>query len=233
MTAPTKGAIRTGYRVRGSWAAGYHTGVDYPVPTGTRVNAPAASTIVHTGAAGGWGRAYGTHVIGETVVNGVRYRWIVAHLSAVRVHKGQHVAAGQLVGLSGNTGRTTGPHVHFEVRTAPFRYGSDVHPGGLINHKAGPVDRMDPANYGPGHVGAHITWLGKRLIAHGFARHYQHGPGPVWGPADQLNVRDFQRAQGWTGTDADGLPGARSLVLLAADPPKQHTPTPRKGDTPK
>lgn len=212
MTAPVAGPIGTRYKKLGShWKLGYHTGVDYPVPVGTRVNAPSASTIIHAGRYGGWGSAYGIHIIGETIVTGVRYQWIVAHLSKIREGKGSHVAAGQLVGRSGATGNVTGPHVHFEVREWPYRYGDDVNPAVLINHKPGTVDKMDPANYGPGHVGSHITQLGQALVAKGFGDHYSQGPGPVWGEADRLNVRDFQRAQGWTGDDADGLPGAETL----------------------
>jgi hypothetical protein len=86
----------------------------------------------------------------------------------------------------------------------------------LTDKPTGRIDRMDPANYGPGHEGAHITWLGDRLVAHGFGRHYTTGPGPVWGDADKLNVRDFQRAQDWTGDDADGFPGRETLKRLAA-----------------
>lgn len=218
MTAPVAGPIGTPYKKPGKWAAGYHTGVDYPVRVGTRVNAPAASTILFAGRTGGWGRAYGVHVIGECIVSGVRYRWMVAHLSKTLVSKGDHVAAGQIVGLSGNTGNTTGPHVHFEVRKSPYGYGDHVNPAVLINHRPGPVDKMDPTNYGPGHSGQHITWLGERLIAHGFGEYYSHGPGPVWGNADRANVREFQKAQGWTGFDADGLPGAETLRRLAAKP---------------
>lgn len=222
MTAPVPGPIGTPYKKPGKhWAAGYHTGVDYPVPEGTRVNSPSASTLIYAGRYGGWGRAYGIHIIGETIVGGVRYQWMVAHLSKIREGKGAHVAAGQLVGQSGYTGnvRPKGPrgaHAHFEVRVYPFRYGDDVNPAVLINHKPIPVDRMDPKNYGPGHVGVHITQLGQALVAKGFGKHYAQGPGPVWGEADRLNTRDFQRAQGWTGDDADGLPGGETLRRVFA-----------------
>lgn len=80
------------------------------------------------------------------------------------------------------------------------------------------VDRMDPANYGPGKRGDHITWLGQRLVLHGFGKHYSVGPGPRWGESDRLNVRDFQLAQGWLGKNADGLPGRESLRRLERDP---------------
>lgn len=81
-----------------------------------------------------------------------------------------------------------------------------------------PIDPMDPASYGPGKVGPHITWLGNRLVLHGFGRRYKTGPGPVWGPKDQANVRDCQLARGYRGKDADGLPGVDTLRFLASAP---------------
>lgn len=86
------------------------------------------------------------------------------------------------------------------------------------------TDFLDPANYpDAAHpdrntTGPQITWLGQRLVAHGFDKHYASGPGPNWSEADRANVADFQKAQGWTGDDADGYPGPTTLRLLAADP---------------
>lgn len=88
------------------------------------------------------------------------------------------------------------------------------------------VDVLDPANYPPNGylVGPHIQWLGERLVAHGFSAAYTYGPTPEWGAADLVNVREFQAAQGWTGADADGYPGAETLRLLAAAPVPPSTP---------
>lgn len=61
-----------------------------------------------------------------------------------------------------------------------------------------------------------ITLLGKMLVAKGFGRHYRKGPGPVFGKADRANVREFQRAQGWRGRDADGYPGPETWRRLMA-----------------
>lgn len=63
-----------------------------------------------------------------------------------------------------------------------------------------------------------VTVLGERLVAHGFGKHYSVGPGPTFGPADKANVQDFQKAQGWSGSDADGYPGPESWKRLMAAP---------------
>ncbi|MFD6417867.1 peptidoglycan-binding protein [Streptomyces sp. NPDC060194] len=70
------------------------------------------------------------------------------------------------------------------------------------------------AAFGPGAVNAHVTRLGEMLSARGGKRFYAVGPGPRWGDADREATRAFQRAQGWTGADADGLPGPETWRLL-------------------
>lgn len=131
---PSAYPIGTAYGVPGRhWAAGHHTGVDYLSPAGGLVVAPADSKILHAGTDGGWGPAYGVHVIGETTVRGKTLRWITAHLSSIADHlaPGTRVMQGTPIGQSGQSGNVTGPHLHFEVREAPFTYGSDIPPGVL------------------------------------------------------------------------------------------------------
>ncbi|MCW2871736.1 peptidoglycan DD-metalloendopeptidase family protein [Actinacidiphila oryziradicis] len=114
-------SLSTGYGVAGSlWASGYHTGQDFAVPTGTSVRAIAAGTVVTAG----WGGAYGYQVVVRHS-DGMYSQY--AHLSSLTVRVGQSVTAGRQLGRSGSTGNTTGPHLHFEVRTDP-EYGSDVNP---------------------------------------------------------------------------------------------------------
>ncbi len=114
-------AVGTAYRVAGSmWSSGYHTGVDFVVPTGTSLKAVGAGTVVSAG----WGGAYGNQVVIK-LADGYYAQY--AHLSQLSVSAGQTVTAGQQVGLSGATGNVTGPHLHFEIRTTPD-YGSDVDP---------------------------------------------------------------------------------------------------------
>ncbi|MGP3947972.1 M23 family metallopeptidase [Streptomyces sp. 7N604] len=120
--------IGTPYRASGSgWSSGYHTGVDFPVSTGTSVRAVASGQVVSSG----WGGAYGYQVVIRH--NDGKYSQY-AHLSALTVREGQPVNGGQRIGRSGSTGNTTGPHLHFEVRTGPD-YGSDINPLAYLRSK--------------------------------------------------------------------------------------------------
>ncbi|NEC85941.1 LysM peptidoglycan-binding domain-containing M23 family metallopeptidase [Streptomyces sp. SID12501] len=129
FTLPVSGAtIGTGYRVAGSmWSSGYHTGVDFVVPTGTSLKAVGAGTVVSAG----WGGAYGNQVVIQ-LADGYYAQY--AHLSQLSVSAGQSVTEGQQIGFSGATGNVTGPHLHFEIRTTPD-YGSDVDPVAYLRSK--------------------------------------------------------------------------------------------------
>ncbi|MFF6996892.1 transglycosylase family protein [Streptomyces sp. NPDC008313] len=121
MVAPVSASTGTQYHAAGSsWSKGYHTGVDFPVATGTSVKSVAAGHVVSAG----WGGSFGY----EVVVRHADGRYTqYGHLSAISVKSGQSVVAGQRIGRSGSTGNSTGPHLHFEVRTGPG-FGSDVDP---------------------------------------------------------------------------------------------------------
>lgn len=68
--------------------------------------------------------------------------------------------------------------------------------------------------FGPGKRNASVTRLGEMLVARGGKRFYQEGPDPRWTEADRRATRAFQRAQGWRGRGADGLPGPHTWRLL-------------------
>ncbi|MGY3340243.1 murein DD-endopeptidase MepM/ murein hydrolase activator NlpD [Streptomyces filamentosus] len=120
-SAPVSAGIGTRYGKPGSsWSSGYHTGVDFPVPTGTTVKAVSDGRIVSAG----WGGAYGYQIVVRH--DDGRYSQY-AHLSALSVREGQRVTGGQRIGRSGSTGNSSGPHLHFEIRTGPG-YGSDIDP---------------------------------------------------------------------------------------------------------
>ncbi|QDY78331.1 M23 family metallopeptidase [Streptomyces qinzhouensis] len=112
----------------GMWASN-HSGQDFAVPTGTPVVSVGAGTVVKAGPNGaGDGPAYGNAVVIKH--NNGKYSQY-AHLSTVNVSAGQTVKAGQLIAKSGNTGNSSGPHLHFEIRTTP-NYGSSVDPVGFL-----------------------------------------------------------------------------------------------------
>lgn len=95
-----------------------HNGVDIGGPIGTSILASASGTVIIS-RSGGWNGGYGTYIV-ISHPNGTQT--LYGHLSAVKVVSGQHVEQGQTIGLLGNTGKSTGPHLHFEVRGAknPF-----------------------------------------------------------------------------------------------------------------
>lgn len=108
--SPTKGA------------SSYHKGIDWATPVGTAVMASSAGTVVKAG----WGSGYG-YVVYIQHADGRQTRY--GHLSKVLVSPGQTVSQGQKIALSGNTGVSTGPHIHFEI----LINGSQVNPFDYMN----------------------------------------------------------------------------------------------------
>lgn len=120
--APVEGAsLSTSYQSSGGlWSSGSHTGVDFEADEGTEVRSVAAGEVVEAGMDGSFGNSI---VVKHRDGTYTQY----GHLSSISVSAGQTVEAGQQIGLSGSTGNTTGPHLHFEARTSP-EYGSDTDP---------------------------------------------------------------------------------------------------------
>ncbi|MFE7625958.1 M23 family metallopeptidase [Streptomyces sp. NPDC057509] len=113
--------VTTGYKSSGSlWSSGSHSGIDFHAASGSSVVAVGAGTVVEAG----WGGAYGNNIV-LRMTDGTYTQY--GHLSSIGVTVGQSVGAGQRIGLSGSTGNSTGPHLHFEARTTPS-YGSDMDP---------------------------------------------------------------------------------------------------------
>ncbi|WP_250293989.1 M23 family metallopeptidase [Streptomyces atroolivaceus] len=113
--------VTTGYQSGGAlWSSGSHSGVDFQAASGSSVVAVGAGTVVEAG----WGGAYGNNIVLR--MNDGTYTQY-GHLSSIGVSVGQSVGSGEQIGLSGSTGNSTGPHLHFEARTTP-EYGSDMDP---------------------------------------------------------------------------------------------------------
>lgn len=103
-------------------ASSYHKGIDWATPTGTAVYASCGGTV----AKAGWGSGYG-YVVYINHEDGRQTRY--GHLSKVLVKAGQTVKQGEKIALSGNTGVSTGPHVHFEI----LINGTQVNPLNYLN----------------------------------------------------------------------------------------------------
>ncbi|WP_309161378.1 M23 family metallopeptidase [Pelagibacterium sp. H642] len=101
--------------------AAFHAGIDFRASTGTPVLAAASGTVKFAGGNGGYGNMV-------EIDHGNGYATRYAHLSQIAVAIGQTVTGGQRIGLAGSTGRSTGPHLHFEVR----RSGSAIDPTRFI-----------------------------------------------------------------------------------------------------
>lgn len=114
---PMSGGISQYY----SW---YHPGIDITDPIGTPIGA-ASSGVVSSVSVGSYDGGYGTNVY---IQGDNGYTTHYAHMSGVNVSTGQRVSAGTVVGWVGMTGRTTGPHLHFEV----YQGGATVNPLGFL-----------------------------------------------------------------------------------------------------
>jgi murein DD-endopeptidase MepM/ murein hydrolase activator NlpD len=122
--APTLGVLTAGFGARPDPFTGErenHGGVDISTSAGNRIFAPANGTVVRTEWQNGYGRVLEiSHGYGVTTLYG--------HLEAYRVAEGQRVKRGDLIGLVGTSGRSTGPHLHYEVHLG----GKPVDPLGYI-----------------------------------------------------------------------------------------------------
>jgi murein DD-endopeptidase MepM/ murein hydrolase activator NlpD len=115
---PANGSISSGFGWR--WGR-LHAGIDMPLPEGTGLRAAASGTV----AIAGWVGGYGNYTC---IQHGGSLSTCYGHQSSISVSVGQSVSQGQVIGYSGNTGHSTGPHVHFEVRVN----GSPVDPLGYL-----------------------------------------------------------------------------------------------------
>ncbi len=104
---PAPGRLSSGFGWR---TGGFHTGIDLVMSVGTPIKAADGGMVTSAGWQGAYGKViFVDHGGGELVT-------VYAHLSGIDVSVGDVVARGDVIGRSGNTGRSTGPHLHFEIR---------------------------------------------------------------------------------------------------------------------
>jgi murein DD-endopeptidase MepM/ murein hydrolase activator NlpD len=120
---PLEGRITSGFGERLDPIDGegaFHSGIDIAAPNGTPVRAAAAGEVTGRDMGTGYGRTV-------DINHGHDVSTVYAHLSAVAVMPGEHVSRGQIIGYVGDSGRSTGPHLHYEVRidgvpVNPYKY---------------------------------------------------------------------------------------------------------------
>ncbi len=103
---PVRGRMSSGFGRRGGRP---HEGIDIAARKGTPIVASDAGRVIHSG----WMRGYGKVVI---IKHAGAYRTVYAHASRLHVRKGEFVERGQKIAEVGSTGRSSGPHLHFEIR---------------------------------------------------------------------------------------------------------------------
>jgi murein DD-endopeptidase MepM/ murein hydrolase activator NlpD len=109
---PVRGPLNSRFGMRPSpWTGDpeFHRGLDISANRGTAVLAPASGSVYFAGNGG----EYGTTVILD---HGHDLRSLYGHLQEIRVKQGQRVERGQIIALTGNTGRSSGPHLHYEIQ---------------------------------------------------------------------------------------------------------------------
>ncbi|MGC8764470.1 MAG: peptidoglycan DD-metalloendopeptidase family protein [Brevinematia bacterium] len=117
---PIRGFYTSGFGIRRdpfTGEKGYHTGIDIAAGYGSPVYSSKDGIVTYTG----WNGGYGKCVV---IKHQFGFETLYGHLSSINVKIGQKIRAGQYIGRIGNSGRSTGPHLHFEVR----RFGRPVNP---------------------------------------------------------------------------------------------------------
>lgn len=150
------------YGQKGSWSIG-HTGQDFAVAVGSAVRAPLGGRVFKTG----YDKSYGNYVIVQ-MKDGAYMRF--AHLSAIGVKPGAKIGDGGYVGKSGNTGHSTGPHLHIEVMTPQsggrFGRGNFVNPVEYLNKRAQKIPVFNGT--GPWKPGANTAADSEAVTTGGF-----------------------------------------------------------------
>lgn len=135
------------HSIQGDWptysSGKYHGGTDFPVSLNSPVYSTCDGEVV---AVTSLTTSYGKHIKIRATVNGQTVYMRYCHLNGFNVSVGDRVSAGQQIAISGSTGNSTGPHLHYEVRNANDYYGSASSPN------------LNPRDYLPGTSNTFETW---------------------------------------------------------------------------
>lgn len=197
------------------WSNHIHKGADFAAPAGTSINAVWGGTVVDVS----WGSAFGTHVIvdTDTLPDGTAGLWVgYMHMSKKVVKAGDRVKAGQKLGEVGQTGNATGNHLHLEVQASKSWSATGY---------------RDPAKW---FAATAYTYLQDKKVYESkmvygtkesdsvknlqIALNERSNAGlPVTGgfyDATRAATVKWQQKQGWSGADADGIPGPGTIKSL-------------------
>ena len=125
------------YKKKGNWACGWHTGIDL-VSDNADIYSSCNGTVYKTG----WDDSYGNYIVVKN--SDGKYHWF-CHLSKIKVKKGDKVSRTSIIGTMGNTGNSTGKHLHFEIRNKSNKYSDNSNPANYmgIPNKVGSYDSED------------------------------------------------------------------------------------------
>ena len=119
-TKPANGRFTSGFGWRNIGAGNeFHHGIDIANATGTPIVAANGGVVSYASSLS----SYGNVIMITHIVDGAVWTTVYAHLSKIQVSVGQSVSKGQQIGLMGSTGRSTGPHLHFEIHNGPWKSG--------------------------------------------------------------------------------------------------------------
>ena len=201
-----------------------HEGLDFRAPVGANIYACADGEVFDVRPNDG--NAYGLHVRIRHRVNGHEYRTIYAHLSKVLVSENQHVRAGELIGLAGNTGHSFGPHLHFTLKLIGAK--TPGYPDGVVDPLPYLQEVETPApsdltiyttdqvrlRAGPTTASAQLAWLGSGEAL------------TVLGDASSARARVGRRGQWIQVRCAGGMDGFVAAWYVQLQPPIPAPPEP-------